>query len=77
MSLARSHRPYPIGTTHDPHRGSRRGELDTAKHTGADVARADLDPGDGHPARITIDPSKNAVDDELCYTISDYTPAPA
>lgn len=52
-------------------------ELDTAKHTGADIAQADLDPGDGHPTRIIIDPSKTAVDDELCYTISDYTPAPA
>jgi hypothetical protein len=39
------------------------------------VARVDVDPGDGHPVRITIDPDKNAVDDDLCYTISDYAPA--
>jgi hypothetical protein len=47
-------------------------ELNAAKRAGADVARVDVDPGDGHPVRITIDPNKNAVDDELCYTISDY-----
>jgi hypothetical protein len=49
-------------------------ELDTARRTGADVADIAVDPTDGHPLRITIDPKKNAIDDERCYTIPEYTP---
>jgi hypothetical protein len=49
-------------------------ELDSARRSGADLAQADVDPADGHPVRITIDPKKLSVDDELCYTISEYAP---
>jgi hypothetical protein len=43
-----------------------------ARAAGADVT-VDRDPADGHPTAIRIDPAKNAVDDETCWTISDYT----
>ncbi|UQU64429.1 DUF6174 domain-containing protein [Couchioplanes caeruleus] len=48
-------------------------EAATARRTGADVVRVDRDPADAHPVRISIDPSADAVDDEACYTIQDYT----
>jgi hypothetical protein len=49
-------------------------ELAEARKEGADVARLESDPADQHPRRITIDPDRNAIDDEACYTISDYRP---
>jgi hypothetical protein len=48
-------------------------EAETARREGADVVEIVRDPGDGHPTKITIDPQRNAVDDEACYTIEDYT----
>jgi hypothetical protein len=48
---------------------------DIARSADADVATADFDSGDGHPTKISIDQKKGTVDDELCYTISDYVPA--
>jgi hypothetical protein len=48
-------------------------EAVTARREGAEVAEVERDPADGHPTKITIDPSRNAVDDESCYTIEDYT----
>jgi hypothetical protein len=48
-------------------------EAETARRQGADVVRVERDPGDAHPTKITIDPELNAVDDEACYTIEDYT----
>ena len=34
----------------------------------------ETDPADGHPVRIDIDHSRNAMDDESCFVISDYDP---
>ena len=51
-------------------------ELNTARRNGAEVAELETDTA-GHPARITIDPSRNSVDDESCYAISGLLPAPA
>jgi Family of unknown function (DUF6174) len=48
-------------------------EAATAQRAGAEVVRVERDPVDAHPVRITIDPSTNAIDDEACYTIQDYT----
>ena len=48
-------------------------EVDTAREDGAAVARTDVDPVDGHPTAITIDRTTDAIDDESCYVISDYT----
>lgn len=49
-------------------------QLARAHDEGADTAEAAYAP-DGHPVRITLDPEKNAVDDEESYVISDYEPA--
>jgi hypothetical protein len=48
-------------------------EAETARREGADVVEIERAPGDAHPTRITIDQSRDAVDDEACYTIEDYT----
>jgi hypothetical protein len=48
-------------------------EAETARREGADVVEVERDPVDAHPTRITIDPARNATDDEACYTIEDYT----
>lgn len=47
-------------------------ELEAARKKSADVARIEVDPTDQHPTKITIDPDKGSIDDEVCYTISDY-----
>jgi hypothetical protein len=44
-----------------------------ARADGAEEVVVDRDSTDGHPVAIRIDESKNAVDDETCYTISEYT----
>ncbi|MFJ9742991.1 DUF6174 domain-containing protein [Streptomyces sp. NPDC101166] len=49
--------------------------LRTARDEGADTAQAQY-AADGHPVRITLDWSENAVDDEALYVISSYRPAP-
>jgi hypothetical protein len=49
-------------------------EYSTARQNGADVAKLEVDPADGHPTKIDLDPMKNAIDDEACYLISNYTP---
>jgi len=48
-------------------------QAETARREGADVVEVERDLGDAHPTKITIDPEQNAVDDEACYTIEDYT----
>jgi hypothetical protein len=48
-------------------------EAETARTEGADVVEVERAPGDAHPTEITIDQSRDAVDDEACYTIEDYT----
>ncbi|MFI7539908.1 DUF6174 domain-containing protein [Actinoplanes sp. NPDC049599] len=48
-------------------------EAETARRDGADVVEIVRDPVDLHPTRIKIDPERNAIDDEACYTIEDYT----
>ncbi len=48
-------------------------ELNQARQGGAGIAELETDGADGHPTRITIDPEPNAVDDESCYAITDFT----
>jgi hypothetical protein len=48
-------------------------EYRTATRTGADKAIVEFDAADGHPARIDIDQEKNAVDDEACYSIVEFS----
>jgi hypothetical protein len=48
-------------------------EAETARRSGADAVLIERDPADAHPTKITIDYETNAVDDEACYTIEDYT----
>jgi len=48
-------------------------EAETARSEGAEVVEVERDSADAHPTKITIDPSRNAEDDESCYTIDDYT----
>ena len=48
------------------------GDAEQARAQGADVT-IERDPADGHPTAIRIDPDAQAVDDETCFAISDYT----
>ena len=48
-------------------------QAETSRAAGADVVQIDRAPEDAHPVRISIDHSTNAIDDEACYTIQDYT----
>ena len=48
-------------------------DAEAARAQGADEVVIDRDPADGHPTAIRIDEEKNAVDDETCFTITDYT----
>jgi hypothetical protein len=48
-------------------------EAETARRGGADEVTIERDASDGHATKITIDTEKNAIDDEACYTIEDYT----
>ena len=48
-------------------------EAATARRDGADEVVVHVDPRDGHPTSIRIDPSRDAIDDESCYDISDYS----
>jgi len=48
-------------------------EAETARRDGADVVEVERDSTDAHPTRIKIDTSRDAVDDEACYTIEEYT----
>lgn len=43
-----------------------------ARADNADKVTVQLDPADGHPTKVMIDQYSNAVDDEACYTVSDY-----
>jgi hypothetical protein len=48
-------------------------EADTARRQGADEVMVHVDRADGHPTSIRIDPNRDAIDDESCYDISDYS----
>jgi hypothetical protein len=48
-------------------------EVETARREGAEEVTVERDPADGRAKKITIDWQQNAVDDEACYTIEDYT----
>ncbi|MGW5280366.1 DUF6174 domain-containing protein [Streptomyces collinus] len=50
-------------------------QLDQARKDHAETAQAWY-ATDGHPVRISLDWSRNAVDDEALYLVSAYTPAP-
>jgi len=56
-----------------PTLGKLQAEAETARSEGAEVVEVERDPVDAHPTKITIDKSRNAEDDESCYTIDDYT----
>ena len=43
-----------------------------ARAKDAHKARVEFDKTDGHPTFAEIDHEKNAIDDEECYTVSDY-----
>lgn len=43
-----------------------------ARRDDADVVELETDPSGGHPTRVKIDPSTDVVDDEECYTVSEY-----
>jgi hypothetical protein len=47
-------------------------QVDTARRAGAHVAKAVTDPADGHPTEVNLDPIANAIDDEACYTVTNY-----
>jgi hypothetical protein len=47
-------------------------QAEQARDGGAAVT-LERDPADGHPVAVRIDESKDAIDDETCYTISGYT----
>ena len=51
------------------------GYYNEAVRSGADTAKLQTDPADGHPVRIDIDHSRRSLDDESCYVISDYDPS--
>ena len=55
-----------------PTLGQMEEQAEQARADGAEVT-VDRDPADGHPTAIRIDPDRNTVDEETCYTISDYT----
>jgi len=56
-----------------PTLGELEAQAETARKEGADEVVIQVDPADGHPTSITIDPDRNSMDDEECYTISDYS----
>lgn len=56
-----------------PSLGTMVADAEAARAGGADEVVIDRDPVDGHPTSIRIDEEKNAIDDETCITISDYT----
>jgi hypothetical protein len=45
-----------------------------ARARGAARAELTTDPTDGHPVSVMIDPEVNTIDDEECYTITEYAP---
>ena len=64
-----------------PTLGKMMADADRARRAGAAKVDVKTDPADGHPTLIAIDHEANAIDDEECYAISDYTievkPAPS
>ncbi len=48
-------------------------EFDSARSRNADRTEISFDPADGHPILIEIDVSTTAIDDEACYTITEYS----
>jgi hypothetical protein len=56
-----------------PTLGEIEAEVSTARRQGADEVVVEHDPADGHPTAARIDPDKDALGDEYCYEISDYS----
>jgi hypothetical protein len=52
-------------------------EAADARSRDADEVSVVLDPIDGHPVRVSIDWKTNTIDDEACYEITNYSPAPS
>ncbi|MFE6284535.1 DUF6174 domain-containing protein [Streptomyces sp. NPDC057877] len=67
-----------VGQTphHVPTIGRLLAEVEQARREGADEAEVAY-AAKGHPARITLDWDRDAIDDEALYVISDYAPGPA
>lgn len=47
-------------------------EAAVARQEGADVVEVEMS-DDGHPRRIDVDWDEDAIDDEACYVVSDYS----
>lgn len=47
--------------------------IDEAATAGADVVDVQYDPDLGYPTDIEIDQMTNAIDDEACYAVKDFT----
>ena len=47
-------------------------QAEAARQEGADVVEVEMSDG-GHPRRIDIDWDEDAIDDEACYQLSDYS----
>jgi hypothetical protein len=43
---------------------------------GASQVNVVLDPIDGHPVSVSVDWQANTIDDEECYEVTEYLPAP-
>ena len=48
-------------------------EAERARSDGADIVEVVSDPKDGHPTSVKIDYDEKAIDDEACYTVTDYS----
>ena len=48
-------------------------EADAADAAGADVVELSTDPADGRPTRLDIDWDEEAIDDEACFIVGDYS----
>ncbi len=49
-------------------------EAEAAEAEGAEVVELTRDPVDGRPTRLDIDWMEEALDDEACFVVSDYSP---
>ncbi len=47
-------------------------EAARARSAGADLVEVSVDPDAGHVTKVEIDPAKDSVDDESCYSVTDY-----
>jgi hypothetical protein len=48
------------------------GYAEEARSSNADIVEVEFDPQEGYPRRIDVDYSREAIDDESCFVITDY-----